>query len=653
MSCTHPTATASKSRKAAKARGLPEAPALPLTETNEALDSAINAARLTLTRLLRIDRDGPQVDKQVGSQLKRARRALEALSPIQVQSLREAQTKNHAYLMGYALLWSKDEDWGWMSAESAIAVLETEDVIDALANAARTFRLDVAAQDGPPPAPPSGALGAAILAVEAAHSELTPLEAAHTAAEEAYFAAPPGDEKEAAGAAVEARYALVSDAEDAVDATCAALLAAPARTPSDILAKASTLAKVHTRTSAVSDLPIGVAADLAQAMVRDIAGMAPDGPDTDPQWRAVMDAYEAAERRHREARAAYDAAWQKLEAMAPWPDELHDKAGGGFFTFEGSIKEAAELTHDQKVAALAALAEYRPRRDAIEEQLQVDALSDADDVATDAYVAARQALIAAHAPDAAALAFQLRVAVEAIVDLDEPNEAVSPDLENPAHVEELISNYTLSAPFLISIYRNACALAGKPSATADVQAFDPAAWVARFEAYPGHSVTDAGQISYEEFVAWGVDPTPIMITDLEAVARWREFERSRYTEEQWECHPRRNAPLAAFLVGDAQHIEHAYPEGHPEREQLLALWNARLATYRTPPLGAHLWRDLPEWKRKKIRFYARARPFAQQLSPPAGNSVAQDETPRPATPALIDAASHCRGSEALQLARAI
>lgn len=285
--------------------------------------------------------------------------------------------------------------------------------------------------------------------------------------------------------------------------------------------------------------------------------------------------------------------------------------------------ECADLTLAEKARRLPILNLWLASREHIRAELGLPALEADEQAASDQYTAAQDALIAAHPPHIAALRQQLSIVISRMSTLD-------PDTENGI-AELLQSRHYAEYSELAQIYVHACRLAGHDGAAANFKPFDPEAWIAEFEAHPGHTMqvsrrrNGTAEPEYADPIAWGPDMPAydaIMIADPEAIARGNAWVRAQYTDEQWadrerEEEQRRNQlrqmprdPMAPYIVQIEDQIERAYPEGHPERARLLSMLKLRSERARgnLRPIARHMWIDLEPWQQALVSEFVCSRP---------------------------------------------
>lgn len=331
-------------------------------------------------------------------------------------------------------------------------------------------------------------------------------------------------------------------------------------------------------------------------------------------WLAARGDFDDAWANLKAATAAATAARKALEAEAPVPEALRDKRGG-FHLTEWEIKAASDLTFDQKASALEVLAQYQPQRQAAKVRVRFDELTDAETLAEEAFFAAASALQATPAPSGAALVTQVRAMLA--LSAEACGETFA-DAENPEHMSELLTRSGAdTGRLLATIYQQAARLAGVDNPGVRAEPFDVEAWIAAFEAHPGHVIRQGGIVEYNEPKCFGED-TPshddLRIADPAAIARYEAAVRARFTDEQWAEREADRARAGGsrtdgqpFIASDPQHIAQAYPDGGPEYERLMGLYRLRRERLdRTSPTGAHLWRNLTDWQRHAVRDYVRA-----------------------------------------------
>jgi len=381
-----------------------------------------------------------------------------------------------------------------------------------------------------------------------------------------------------------------------------AALRVPTVALADVAAKKAILAELNVAYETEEYVEAMLAGTLAAI------GAAPP-PAPDAAFDAVYAAYREARRAHDDARQRYDDAWERLNVEAPWPEILRH-ADGSVFNHEGEIKKSTDIPFEKKVEMLAALADFRPIRDAAEARLRLSEIGDEQEALWPAVHDAREAVMQAQPKTPAGLALQLRVLIAEYLDRSDDSDERQLSADDPTDISELLSRNDYGADRNIALlYQHALRLAGINSPALAAAAFDAEAWVAAFESLPGHAVAPRGP-RYEESVAWGVPRREeIMITEPEALARYDQNVRKRFTDEQWERYADHGYPRCGrpFIVDCEQHLEDAYPDGGPEYDRLLALYRQHMTMWKEPPLGGASWASLTKWQKKLVCEFAHNR----------------------------------------------
>ena len=130
----------------------------------------------------------------------------------------------------------------------------------------------------------------------------------------------------------------------------------------------------------------------------------------------------------------------------------------------------------------------------------------------------------------------------------------------------------------------------------EVETFDRQAWTEEFEAFPGHELTGAGA-RWASPQAYGAPPSEVFQVTIPALV-------DRHNEAMAAHQRAYGQPKAVFVyLHGRQEIEDQLRDYPQERDRLLALWEQHQAAVSGPPLGRHLWKELPEWKRIALRIY--------------------------------------------------
>ncbi len=343
----------------------------------------------------------------------------------------------------------------------------------------------------------------------------------------------------------------------------------------------------------------------------DLQRLGPAQPPSSEAWDAAAAALAASADEENRLLRALEAASDAAERDAPTPAILRRESGGTYTTEEQV--EAAKLPFDQKVAMVTALREWMPVRQAA---LAAHRVEELDEAWRDHSVCvAEDALIRTPAPNAQALALKLGLVVSRHMGVS------FEELQTVECITGLLTSDEPDERDLALTYQDALRLAGQRPDLVAAEAFDAAAWIANFEALPGHTmelVSDRSQAARPEFadpIAWGPDMPAfddIKVTDPAAIARYEAAVRASYTDEEWEEAKQttqwasRFGKDEAFTAAHPQHVEKAYPdETDPERQRLLALLELRRqrSLNERKPLGAGRWGALTLWQRKAVSRY--------------------------------------------------
>lgn len=330
---------------------------------------------------------------------------------------------------------------------------------------------------------------------------------------------------------------------------------------------------------ALVELRSGASAETAYASSKATAGAA---------WAALHAAVQLVRTKDGEARRLSNEAWK-----AYWADPACEApAILRKITTEEQLN-AADMSMDEKVELLPVLRAWLSDCAAAKIRHQLSELDAEADAADDRRSETEELLLAASPPHLAAVCAQLSLALERMTGLN-------PD--TPDGIARLTGDLDREGYFeLAGVYVNAVRLAGVESAAADVLPFDPASWVKEFEAQPGHRLTLRGP-EYVDPVAWGPGMPAyddIKIVEPEAIARFD----ARMGDKRKEA----GRPIT---VDHEQRLEYAYPDGGPEHDRLMALYQRRRARSlnQVSPTGADLWRDLEDWQKDFLRTYAHSKP---------------------------------------------
>jgi hypothetical protein len=467
-----------------------------------------------------------------------------------------------------------------------------------------------AAQTCAPTAHLTPAMAAALDAVSSARAEQDRLHVVLTAAEEAWFFTASDADKAAAKVAENEAEKAYHQAVDQHTEALETALRVPTVAPADIAAKNGVLASLN---PAYDDTTHFLQAMLAGTLAA--IGAQPPPQASDAAFNAAYEAYRAARATHTEAHARFNAAWEQLNAEAPWPKELQ-QGDGDVWNFEVEITKSADLTFEKKVEMLEILRAFQPIRDAAHERLRLDQLAEAEEALWPPVHEAREAVMQVVPTTMPNVALKLRMMVEEYLDREDSDDERRLDLDDPLDMSELLSrsDYTIERNLTL-LYQQTAHLAGMRSPALSAAPFDPEAWVAAFETLPGHQVTPRG-VEYQEPAAWGVPSRDeLMLTDPEALARYDEYVRQRFTDEQWAEYGARGSrprPGQPFFIECISQLEDAYPHGGPEFDRLKAVYDRRLELWSKPPIGAPKWQALLPWQKKAVRAFASKRDWEQK-----------------------------------------
>lgn len=220
-----------------------------------------------------------------------------------------------------------------------------------------------------------------------------------------------------------------------------------------------------------------------------------------PNWLACLADYVEALAEERRLSAIHDDALAAVKAEAPMPEILVCQDGGGMYLAASSI-EHADLPFDRKVELMVALRAWQPVFEASYARHGVEAASEAWEDASDALEAASKSLINAPARDSADFVFKFRVYLDSV-----HCTRTRHDIDTADTLSELLSDPHFDGAWpLARLYQDALRLAGERPDLQDAQPFDDAAWVAAFEALPGHSIWPTGPVYAEPDAFPGGDP---------------------------------------------------------------------------------------------------------------------------------------------------
>lgn len=341
-------------------------------------------------------------------------------------------------------------------------------------------------------------------------------------------------------------------------------------------------------------------------------------------WRSVAAAYSHALAEREAIYSAYSAAIDEVDEAAPTPALLDLGEGRSLFSEEhiqnAPVPEAVRVTMREELArwkaAEAAAWALTPFKRGNAEDEPGGVMYEADSRFYDAF----DQMLEAPAPSIDAMVFKFRAVIERVW-----CDRLGDDVDSPETFTRFLSEQSLDGGMPAAwLYLDALRLSGQKSALLETQPFDGDAWIAQFEANPGHRITPRGA-EYQEPYAWGPEtPTrdQLRITDPEAIARYEAHVRSRHTEEEWERRTYRVEPGTPVHLQQIEAISWAYPDGGPEHDRLIDLWERHLAVFQRPPTAAHLWRDLPDWRRDIVLTCAKKR---DRQAKAAGNGSHESE----------------------------
>jgi len=244
------------------------------------------------------------------------------------------------------------------------------------------------------------------------------------------------------------------------------------------------------------------------------------------EWDAAVAAYHAALQTHRETEADFDRRYAEAIALSPTPDIL--KASNGEYLTESMIEEDRRLSFARKVEMINVFREWRPSRDAAVKALGCD--GDPCEATFNTVFEAFEAIMAMTPPDLSGLLLQLRLLIERL-HLEYTHEAA---VDVPT-AQRLLDEPLNDAGGLFAIYRNALGLAGIDDPVRHVRPFDAAAWVAAFEALPGHEVTGRGPAFIEDKGAFpnnDIHQTPPGLVMWKALNPWQKDKIKAFAKER-------------------------------------------------------------------------------------------------------------------------
>lgn len=313
-------------------------------------------------------------------------------------------------------------------------------------------------------------------------------------------------------------------------------------------------------------------------------------------------------------------AGEALEAAHPTPDALERPHEPGlYYLTEGSIQEA-KVPFDRKVDLMNTLRGWKAARDASAEQAALERAQEASSLGYEKAWSTFGALMTARPASTAQLLQQMEVLLKETVLERSVLSMVEPLAADD--IAELISSEpndtdAYEKRMLLEFYFDLCRINGTPSPLEQVAPFDPAAWTEKFEALPGHEMTERGAVFHEPD-AWGpgyLTDEDFRVTDpAEIEAYWRAVENycpESVAERAAQFPDYRVRP---FIAGSLRSYEFIYGEGDPRLAEKAALFERRHEQDKLPPLGRHLWTDLAPWQQKMVREFAKGR--AQLASAP-------------------------------------
>jgi hypothetical protein len=291
----------------------------------------------------------------------------------------------------------------------------------------------------------------------------------------------------------------------------------------------------------------------------------------------------------RRALEAAKVATAAVEAEAPVPPELR-KGDAGHYWRRTMIENSEELSFAEKVEKLAVFDAWKPLRDAAEarhRERELDAAWEAINP-QDAFVALHET----PAPTAEALTEKVRIYIAEVLCTEQGMKVDDPDT-----LSRLLSDPDIEGAWgMVRVYQDLLRLTHQSPELANAQAYDPAPFVAAFEALPGHYFSPMMGPTYTD-EAWPDRPTDdaVTITDPARLAAYAAF-RGRTANDY----------SRGIQLGDSadEAVRLVFADDPEERDRLLDA----LAGRRVPPVGLTMWRDLPEWKQDAVRAYLRHRP---------------------------------------------
>jgi hypothetical protein len=394
------------------------------------------------------------------------------------------------------------------------------------------------------------------------------------------------------------------------------VLSAPATRPADIIRKIDRYAQAFDAKSAEHlDFEGDVRAAFVEALdaLDEMASAETSGPDADilAAWAELVAVREACIAEAAKCSAAFDKAYEVMEAELPTPEALKT-SDPDCYLIEADIVADPNLTFDQKSDLVPISRAYRKARDEAYDRYQIETLSDASDEAYSALNEATLALLNARAPDTHALLLKARLLLE---ETNRETQGDGPD--NPETIARLLSveDQQWRGGPLVRIYFDLLRLTGTASPVLDVAPFDAKGWADAFEALPGHQIGGRGPIYYQP-EAWGSTLTEadFRVTDPTAIAAYKAWVKAKLGGALWAEELRKSPSYETlpFQIAQVEAIEIAFDHDHAERNRLLALWEEWIAICTQPPIGRRLWAGLTDWQQTLVKAEGRARELARR-----------------------------------------
>ena len=217
-------------------------------------------------------------------------------------------------------------------------------------------------------------------------------------------------------------------------------------------------------------------------------GPAAQSPRLSAAWAVACERLAAARAAVTDLTATRAGAKAAVEAEAPAPEVLFNKTTGLPHECKDAFLKNERIPFETRARMLAAWEDWKPRVEAARARQGLEPDSGDDPALMEAWDALDDALselLEQTPPDLNGLLLQVRASIE----LEFCNDGDDPDSE--AMMCRMLSGGG-DAKNAALLYRAALRLAGKDSPALAAIRFDPAAWVATFEAVPGATISSTG-----------------------------------------------------------------------------------------------------------------------------------------------------------------